>query len=279
MNINNEIPTTSMNTVIVPLMGENWNLIQEAITSLKPHRVILCHSLSRRDLLHTNSLLLENHLTQLHKDLDIETVSLNCSEYPLALGESFAGMLRNDFNGLNNHDQTKASYNVLITQDTPLGYFFGITALSGTAINISCYLGSANADISKTQTRDFNPTASMKPSIVKFPLFQQIQSALYQFNRKRASQRIFSLVVQWYAEDKNRFNLGGTFRTSDLVHQSKILGSEELQSTISNHINKMTEWDEQIRLIEKTTSSVEYKITSLGRTVGWVMNLSEVSER
>ena len=123
MNINNEIPTTSMNTVIVPLMGENWNLIQEAITSFKPHRVILCHSLSRRDLLHTNSLLLENHLTQLHKDLDIETVSLNCSEYPLALGESFAGMLRNDFNGLNNHDQTKASYNVLITQDTPLGYF------------------------------------------------------------------------------------------------------------------------------------------------------------
>ena len=118
MNINYEIPTTSMNTVIVPLMGENWNLIQEAISSLNPHRVILCHSLSRRDLLHTNSLLLENHLIQLHRDVDIETVSLNCSEYPLALGESFAGMLRNDFNGLNSHDQTKASYNVLITQQT-----------------------------------------------------------------------------------------------------------------------------------------------------------------
>ena len=86
MNINYEIPTMSMNTVIVPLMGENWNLIQEAISSLNPHRVIFqCHSLSRRDLLHTNSLLLENHLIQLHRDVDIETVSLNCSEYPLRL--------------------------------------------------------------------------------------------------------------------------------------------------------------------------------------------------
>ena len=188
-------------------------------------------------------------------------------------------MLRNDFNGLNSHDQTKASYNVLITQQTPLGFSLESRPYREHQSMSPATLGSANADISKTQTRDFNPTASLKPSIVKFPLFQQIQSSLYQFRRKRASQRIFSLVVQWYAEDKTRFNLGGTFRTSDLVHQSKILGSEERQSTISNHINKMTEWDEQIRLIERTTSSVEYKITSLGRTVGWVMNLSEVPER
>lgn len=140
---------------------------------------------------------------------------------------------------------------------------------------MSCFLGTINADISKTQTRDFNPTNSQRPSLEKFPLFEQIQSALSQFNRKNASLRIFTLIVDWHEESKDRYNRSSSFRTSDLVSFSQSRGINELQSTISNHVNQMTKWDSNFRLIEPFNSTVKYQITSLGRTVGWMMKLSQ----
>ena len=208
-------------------------------------------------------------------DIEVETIPLNCSDYPLALGQSFAGMLTNDFTELREQEKNRCQYDVLITQNTPLGYFFGITALSGSSLPVSCFLGTTNADISKTQTRDFNPTNSQRPSLEKFPLFEQIQSALSQFNRKNASLRIFTLIVDWHEESKDRYNRSSSFRTSDLVSFSQSRGINELQSTISNHVNQMTKWDSNFRLIEPFNSTVKYQITSLGRTVGWMMKLSQ----
>ena len=208
-------------------------------------------------------------------DIEVETIPLNCSDYPLALGQSFAGMLTNDFTELREQEKNRCQYDVLITQNTPLGYFFGITALSGSSLPVSCFLGTINADISKTQTRDFNPTNSQRPSLEKFPLFEQIQSALSQFNRKNASLRIFTLIVDWHEESKDRYNRSSSFRTSDLVSFSQSRGINELQSTISNHVNQMTKWDSNFRLIEPFNSTVKYQITSLGRTVGWMMKLSQ----
>ena len=208
-------------------------------------------------------------------DIEVETIPLNCSDYPLALGQSFAGMLTNDFAELREQEKNRCQYDVFITQNTPLGYFFGITALSGSSLPVSCFLGTTNADISKTQTRDFNPTNSQRPSLEKFPLFEQIQSALSQFNRKNASLRIFTLIVDWHEESKDRYNRSSSFRTSDLVSFSQSRGINELQSTISNHVNQMTKWDSNFRLIEPFNSTVKYQITSLGRTVGWMMKLSQ----
>ena len=208
-------------------------------------------------------------------DIEVETIPLNCSDYPLALGQSFAGMLTNYFTELREQEKNRCQYDVLITQNTPLGYFFGITALSGSSLPVSCFLGTTNADISKTQTRDFNPTNSQRPSLEKFPLFEQIQSALSQFNRKNASLRIFTLIVDWHEESKDRYNRSSSFRTSDLVSFSQSRGINELQSTISNHVNQMTKWDSNFRLIEPFNSTVKYQITSLGRTVGWMMKLSQ----
>ena len=264
-----------MKTVVIPLIGENWPLIQDAVSKLGPERVILCHTLSRKDLIHTNSLILGSHLMSENPDIEVETIPLNCSDYPLALGQSFAGMLTNDFTELREQEKNRCQYDVLITQNTPLGYFFGITALSGSSLPVSCFLGTTNADISKTQTRDFNPTNSQRPSLEKFPLFEQIQSALSQFNRKNASLRIFTLIVDWHEESKDRYNRSASFRTSDLVSFSQSRGINELQSTISNHVNQMTKWDSNFRLIEPFNSTVKYQITSLGRTVGWMMKLSQ----
>ncbi len=264
-----------METMVIPLIGENWSLIQDAISKLKPERILLCHTLSRKDLIHTNSLILESHLIHEYPDVELETIPLNCSDYPLALGQSFAGMLSNDFTKLREHEQNRCQYNVLITQNTPLGFIFGITALSGSPLPVSCYLGSTNADISKTQTRDFDPVNSLTPSLEKFPLFEQIQSALNHFNRKKATRRIFSLIVDWHEESKDRYNSSSSFRTSDLVVFSESKGISELQSTISNHVNKLIKWDSNFRLIEPHNSSVKYQITSLGRTVGWMMKLNE----
>jgi len=264
-----------MKTVVIPLIGENWPLIQDAVSKLEPERIMLCHTLSRKDLIHTNSLILGSHLIHENQNIEVETIPLNCSDYPLALGQSFAGMLTNDFSELREQEKNRCQYDVLITQNTPLGYFFGITALSGSPLPVSCFLGSTSADISKTQTRDFNPTNSQKPSLEKFPLFEQIQSALSQFNRKNASRRIFSLIVDWHEENKDRYNSSSSFRTSDLVTFSESRGVSELQSTISNHVNQMIKWDPNFRLIDSYNSTVEYQITSLGRTVGWVMKLSE----
>lgn len=268
-----------METVVIPLMGENWPLIQDAISKLKPERIILCHTLSRKDLIHTNSLVLESHLTHEYHNIELETIPLNCSDYPLALGQSFAGMLRDDYAKLGVNEKNRCQYNVLITQNTPLGYFFGITALSGSSLPVSCYLGSTNADISKTQTRDFDPVNSLTPSLEKFPLFEQIQYAMNHFNRKNATRRIFSLIVDWHEESKDRYNDTSSFRTSDLVSFSESRGISELQSTISNHVNQMIKWGSNLQLIEPCNSSVDYQITSLGRTVGWVMKLNEEKKR
>ena len=66
----------------------------------------------------------------------------------------------------------------------------------------------------------------------------------------------------------------GTSTLMDFV--SRMTGGTYKQSTISERIGKIANMPEGIRLIERNEEKItQYRITPLGRSVGWIMDLSK----
>jgi len=264
-----------MLTLVVPLFGESPGLIESLAKDISPDRLILCHTWSVNDSANHNARTLGFHLqSALRMDGNVEVMPLNCSEHPFSLGDSFSSMLLRDRGEQEQPDL--GEYHVLITQDTPLGYFFGLTALTGSTLKLTCHLGSTALDISRSHPNDFDPGSVGGRTIQRLPLFNDILEARAWLDSHRGSRAVFELVLSWYEEDRSRFRQRESFKTSSLVEHAASRGEELLQSRVSNHISNMLDCDRNTRLIEKSEQSNQrYRITSIGRTVGWVMKLRE----
>lgn len=264
-----------MLTLVVPLFGESPVLIESLARDISPGRMILCHTWSANDSANHNAKTLSFHLqSEMRMDGGVEVIPLNCSEHPFSLGDSFSSMLLKDLSDQERPDDCE--YHVLITQDTPLGYFFGLTALTGSALKLTCHLGSTTSDISRSHPNDFEPDSAGGRTIQRLPLFNDILEARTWLDSHKGSRKVFELILNWYEEDRSRFKRRESFKTSSLVGHAAARGEHFLQSRVSNHISNMLDCDRSIRLIEKSeTSNQRYRITSIGRTVGWVMKLRE----
>jgi hypothetical protein len=261
-------------TVVIPLFGESPLLISEIVKQISPDRLILCHTWSKKGNANLNAQLLSSYLEkELVLDGNVQVKPLNCSEHPFSLGESFSSMLLKDNAEL--ESTVKMEYHVLITQDTPLGYFFGLTSLSGSLINTSCYLGSTSIDISRSHPTDFQPNPNNQP-IQSLPLFDDILQAKVWLQSHKGSKEIFNLALKWYSEDLSRFKVQESFQSRNLVELAASQNNEMQQSRVSNQIKNLLECKQNIRLIEHSKEGKQhYRITSIGRTVGWVMNLED----
>ena len=261
-----------MRTVVVPLFRDSPALIVDIARQLSPERLILCHTWSKKDGANLNAKLLASHLeVELNMDGDIEVKALNCSEHPFSLGDSFSSMLLND----NKRFQTdeKMEYHVLITQDSPLGYFFGLTSLSGSSIRIACHLGSTSVDISRNHPTEFQPDVDARP-IQPLPLFDDILQAKEWLHSHKGSYEIFNLILKWHDVDRSRYANRDTFQTRMLVDLAAAEGNTIQQSRVSNQIKNLIECKENIRLVEQCEDRKQhYRLTSIGRTVGWVKRL------
>ena len=265
-----------MLTLVAPLFAESAALISKLAAEICPNRILLFHTWSMEDSAHQNANTLRFYLqSKLMLEGRVEVKPLNCSEHPFSLGDAFSSMLKEDNSNL--EEEERGGYHVLITQDSPLGYFFGLTILSGSSVQVSCHLGHTSLNISRTHPNDFTPQFDDGQSIQRLPLFEQIKEATQRLTKRRGSKQIFHLVLGWYEQDRKRFQEKASFRTITLVeYAKKVEGKDFLQPRISNHIRNMIDCRDEIRLIERAEGSKqEYRITSIGRTVGWIMQLDE----
>lgn len=261
--------------LVVPLFGESPALIEDIAKRLSPDRLIICHTWSKKGSAHQNAQVLSYHLqSNLEMDGEVEVRPLNCSEHPFSLGDSFTSMLLRDSAVI--ETALDVEYHVLITQDTPLGYFFGLTALSGSSIKVSCHLGSTSMDISRIHPNDFQPEMKNIHSIHPLPLFEDILEAKNWLYSHKGSKSVFKLVQDWYDADHNRYRDHMSFKTSTLVEHAASNGEDILQSRISNQISNLIACRKNIRLVDRSEeSSQHYRLTSIGRTVGWITRLEE----
>lgn len=271
-----ETDVSGMPTLVVPLFGDSPAMISELTPQISPNRIILCHTSSESDSAHHNAQKLKFHLENRFRTLDeISVIPLGCSEHPLSLGEAFSRMIVNHNEGL--PDEEKSEYHTLITQEAPVGYFFGLTMLSIlNPVRVYCYMSYTNLDISRTHPIDFSGDIREYRSIRRIPLFDQFDESKEWLRTKPGSTKVFEYLVGWYNEDRIRYKENRYFGSSTLVDFASRMKKEKVQqSTISAQITKLLDMPEEIRLIEKNENkSREYRITPLGRSVGWIMGLT-----
>ena len=268
-----------MPVLVVPLFGDSPAIISEFMSKIEPDRIILCHTSSIRDAAHHNAekvrYMLENKFSTLD---EISVIALGCSEYPLSLGEAFSRMIMNDNKGLADDEKKSAVYHTLITQESPTGYFFGLTMLSILQpIRVYCHMSHTSLDISRTHPTDFSGDLERHHKIRRIPLFDQFDDARDWLVGNWGCNRIFDLTVGWYDEDRTRYKERMWFGTSTLMDFAlRMTGETPKQSTVSRSIGSIVNMPEEIRLIERNEEKkTEYRITPLGRSVGWIMNLSK----
>ena len=268
-----------MPVLVVPLFGDSPAIISEFMSKIEPDRIILCHTSSIRDAAHHNAekvrYMLENKFSTLD---EISVIALGCSEYPLSLGEAFSRMIMNDNKGLADDEKKSAVYHTLITQESPTGYFFGLTMLSILQpIRVYCHMSHTSLDISRTHPTDFSGDLERHHKIRRIPLFDQFDDARDWLVGNWGCNRIFDLTVGWYDEDRTRYKERMWFGTSTLMDFAlRMTGETPKQSTVSRSIGSIVNMPEEIRLIERNEEKkTEYRITPLGRSVGWIMDLSK----
>ncbi len=268
-----------MTVLVVPLFGDSPAIISEFMSKIEPDRIILCHTSSIRDAAHHNAekvrYMLENKFSTLD---EISVIALGCSEYPLSLGEAFSRMIMNDNKGPADDEKKSTVYHTLITQESPTGYFFGLTMLSILQpIRVYCHMSHTSLDISRTHPTDFSGDLERHHKIRRIPLFDQFDDARDWLVGNWGCNRIFDLTVGWYDEDRTRYKERMWFGTSTLMDFAlRMTGETPKQSTVSRSIGSIVNMPEEIRLIERNEENRnQYRITPLGRSVGWIMNLSK----
>ena len=271
-----ETNVSGMSTLVVPLFGDSPAMISELTSQISPNRIILCHTSSESDSAHHNAQQLKFHLENRYQTLDeILVIPLGCSEHPLSLGEAFSRMIVNHYEGL--PDEEKSEYHTLITQEGPVGYFFGLTMLSIlNPVRVYCYMSYTSLDISRTHPIDFSGNIEEGQSIRRIPLFDQFDEAREWLRTKQGSTRVFGYLIGWYNEDRMRYKEQSCFKTSTLV--DFVLSEKNIEilpTTMRSQITNMLEMPEGIHLIEQNKeNSREFRITTLGRSVGWIMGLT-----
>ena len=267
-----------MPVLVVPLFGDSPAIISEFMSKIGPDRIILCHTSMLGDSVHHNAEKVRYMLESKFSTLDeISVIPLGCSEHPLSLGEAFSGMIMNDNKGLSDDEKKSAEYHTLITQESPMGYFFGLTMLSIlNPIRVYCHMSHTSLDISRTHPADFSGDLERHHSIRRIPLFDQFDDAREWLGAKPGCTKVFSWLVGWYDEDRTRYKEREWFKTKTLMDfASKMTGAKPKQSTISNQIGQMLQMPEGMSLIEQNEKNRnEYRITPLGRSVGWIMGLT-----
>jgi len=265
-----------MPVLVVPLFGDSPAIISEFVPRIGPDRIILCHTSSEGDAAHHNAEKVRYMLKAKFSTMDeIKVIPLGCSEHPLSLGEAFSRMIVNHSKGL--PDNEKIEYHTLITQESPMGYFFGLTMLSIlNPIRVYCHMSHTSLDISRTHPTDFSGELERHHSIRRIPLFDQFDDAREWLSTKPGSTKVFGWLVGWYDEDRMRYKERAWFGTSMLEDFASRMKRLDVKKTaISTQIRNILEMPEEIRLIEQNPeNSIEYRITPLGRSVGWIMGLT-----
>lgn len=261
-----------MRTLVIPLFGESPALIPDLVLQINPSRIILCHTSTENEATHLNAEILCYNLRSKYDGIkNISVIPLGCSEFPLALGEAFSNLVINDFKNNPNN-----KYHTLITHNAPVGYFFGLTMLSIlNPIPVSCYMSYNNLDVSHTHPRDFTGDLEQGNVIRQMPLFDQFDRARTWLTGSHGTKKVFSYIIGWYNEDRNRYKERSWFGTSIILDYVNRLGNEEIKiNTMSQQIGKIRDMED--KLIEQNMeNSREYRITPLGRSVGWIMNLTD----
>ena len=253
-----------MNTLVIPVSKILVGKLNQIINKLKSERVVLIHSSKIGGPIDTNLRQLESFLSSKNHKLEIIVHALSCSDYPFALGESFSSWIINDF-----QKNKTEFFDIVISEDLAMGYFVGLTSISLENIRISCHLFTLTNDFTKHDTHSFNPEMNFR--LEQMPLFNDINRARDFFKSKKGSTRIFTWILAWHNEDRDRYNQW--FKSKDIQSFAINQGENMTQSLVSKHLSSIVEMGDSFKVIERNPDNETlYRITSIGRAYSWHNN-------
>lgn len=261
-----------MKTLVVPMQGSIGAAVPSYIESTHFDRVMLVHPWSKVGTAHHNALGLaeyfRNRMMKFRvkkkdsRETEFEVVAMKCSQKPLEISVYFSQSVRRDYEERGEGD----SYDVLLADETPVGYIIGTMQLSVDGIPIRCHITSLGYDIRKPLRHEFKPDLSIGDSFEMVPLIAQRSDTIQMLRKKQAVGYTLKNILQWYKSHRGEeeMNWQDTFAIKEISEFSEEIGRYQSVNIISNHVKELCEWDPQV--IEKLRHA-EYRITHFGRSL------------
>ena len=131
-----------MKTLVVPMQGSIGPAVPSYLESAHFDRVMLIHPWSKDGAAHSNAKYLADYFRSRlmrfreknkdSRDTDFEVVAMKCSQQPLEISVYFSQSVRRDYEEKGEGN----SYDVLLADETPVGYIIGTMQLSVDGIPI-----------------------------------------------------------------------------------------------------------------------------------------------
>ena len=259
-------------TLVVPMQGSIGAAVPSYLESAHFDRVMLIHPWSKDGTAHHNAKgLAEYFRSRLGKfrvknkdfrDTEFEVVAMKCSQKPLEISVYFSQSLRRDYE----EKGEGGSYDVLLADETPVGYIIGTMQLSVDGIPIRCHITSLGYDIRKPLRHEFKPEQSIGDSFEMVPLIAQRSDTIQMLRKRQAVGYTLKNILQWYKDHRGEGEMDwqDTFEIKEVSEFSEGTGLSQTKSTMSNHVKELCECDPQV--IEKVRHS-KYRITHFGRSL------------
>ena len=261
-----------MKTLVVPMQGSIGAAVPSYLESAHFDRVMLIHPWSKDGTAHHNAKGLAEYFRSRmgkfrekikdYRDTEFEVVAMKCSQKPLEISVYFSQSVRRDYE----EKGEGGSYDVLLADETPVGYIIGTMQLSVDGIPIRCHITSLGYDIRKPLRHEFKPEKSIGDSFEMVPLIAQRSDTIQMLRKRQAVGNTLKNILQWYKDRKGEEEMDwqDTFAIKEISEFSEGTGLRQSENTISNYVKELCEWDTPV--IEKLRQA-EYRITHFGRSL------------
>ena len=196
------------------------------------------------------------------RDTDFEVVAMKCSQKPLEISVYFSQSVRRDYEEKGEGN----SYDVLLADETPVGYIIGTMQLSVDRIPIRCHITTLGYDIRKPLRHEFKPGVSIGDSFEMVPLIAQRSDTIQMLTKKSSVEYTLKKILQWYKSHRGEgeMNWQDDFAIKKISEFSAETGRKQSVGVISNNVKELCKWDPQV--IEKL-GQAKYRITHFGRSL------------
>ena len=263
-------------TLVVPMQGSIGAAVPSYLERTYFDHVMLVHPWSKNGAAHHNALGLADYFRSRlmrfrakkrdSRETEFEVIAMKCSQKPLEISEYFCQSLRRDYDEKNRESADDSVsgglfYDVLLGDETPVGYIIGTMQLSVDRIPIRCHITSLGYDIRKPLRHEFKPEKSIGDSFEMIPLIAQRNDTIQMLRRKNAVGNSLKNIHQWYKKSEVWQN---SFEIKEISEFSKETGLHQTVNVLSNHVKTLCGWDPQV--IEKLEHA-KYRITHFGRSL------------
>ncbi len=269
-----------MKTLVVPMHSSIGSAVPSYLERNFFHRVILVHPWSENGAAHHNAQALGEYFrSRLQRyrlqqkdprDTLFKIEAMNCSQKPLEISDYFGQSIRRDFGEVNNqeegiNDSGPVVYDVLLVDETPVGYTIGTMNLSAEAIPVKCHITSLGYDIRKPLRHEFNPEKRIGETFEEIPLIGQIHDTKEMLRKRPATSRVLKTIHEWYYESGS--NWQAPFKMKEISEFSEQLHGKRIsENVIANHMKFLIDNDPGI-IVKHGQSN--YQISRFGRSIAW----------